>query len=61
MSDDPNIDGELPIYLALQHGRSEEVIVVLLIAYPELLERCKPVNMKKLHPVVRAALSFLAN
>jgi len=56
-SDDSNIDGELPIHLALQQGRSEEVVVALLIAYPDSLERCKPMNMKKLHPVVRAAFS----
>jgi len=33
--DESNNDGELPIHLALQLGRSEEVIIALLIAYPE--------------------------
>ena len=57
MSDDSNIDGELPINLALQHGRSFEVIVALLIAHPESLESCRTVNMKKLHPNILVALS----
>ena len=58
ISDRSNCNGELPIHLALQHGRSEVVIIALLIVYPESLESCKPVNMKKLHPVVRKALSW---
>jgi len=57
INNESNNDGELPIHLALQLGRSEKVIIALLIAYPESVERCKPVNMKKLHPNVQEALA----
>ena len=32
-----------------------QVIVALLIAYPESLDKCNPVNMMKIHPIVQGA------
>ena len=57
VTDGFNSNGELPIQLAIQLDRSVQVIVALLIAYPEYLDRCKPFHMKKLHPIVQEALS----
>ena len=55
--DGSNSNGELPIQLAIQLDRSVQVIVALLIAYPDSVDRCKPLNMKKLRPIVQEALS----